>query len=174
MATLQVRLADLATRVASECKSIRTLINGNAADLSALTTTAKGNIVAAINELKSAVDLAASTGGAIINDGAQNTTQAWSSDKIYAEIVAVRDALVGGAPGALDALNELAAAIGNDANFAATMSASLAARVRHDTASQGLTAPQQANARTNIGAQAAADIGDTDNDLVAVFTTGLT
>lgn len=34
-------------------------------------------------------------------------------------------ALVGGAPAALDALNELAAALGNDPNFAATMAAAL-------------------------------------------------
>jgi len=51
MATLETRLRNLATRIGTEFKSIRTLLNGNAADLSALTTTAKTNIVAAINEL---------------------------------------------------------------------------------------------------------------------------
>ena len=51
MATLASRITDLATRIATECKSLRTLLNGNAADLSALTTTAKTNLVAAVNEI---------------------------------------------------------------------------------------------------------------------------
>jgi len=38
------------------------------------------------------------------------------------------DALLGGAPGALDTLNELAAAIGDNANFAATVTSALNAR----------------------------------------------
>lgn len=40
------------------------------------------------------------------------------------------DALVGGAPGALDTLNELAAAINDDANFAATVTTALGLRTR--------------------------------------------
>lgn len=55
MATLQVRLGNLATRVATECKALRILISNNAADLSALTTTAKSNLVAAVNELVTSV-----------------------------------------------------------------------------------------------------------------------
>ena len=61
-------------------------------------------------------------------------------------------ALVGGAPGALDTLAELAEALGNDASFATMVTNALTARVRTDTASQGLTGTQQANARANIGA----------------------
>lgn len=44
------------------------------------------------------------------------------------------DDLVGGAPGALDTLNELAAALNDDAEFAATVAASIAARQRVGTA----------------------------------------
>jgi hypothetical protein len=44
-------VTNLATRIATEVKALRTLINGNAADNSALTTTAKANLVAAINEV---------------------------------------------------------------------------------------------------------------------------
>lgn len=40
------------------------------------------------------------------------------------------DGLVNAAPGALDTLNELAAAIGDDANFAASMNTALAARTQ--------------------------------------------
>jgi hypothetical protein len=50
--SLATRVTDLATRTASEAKALRTLINGNVADLSALQTTAKSSLVAAINELK--------------------------------------------------------------------------------------------------------------------------
>ena len=62
MSTLQARITDLATRMATECKSLRTLINKNASDLSALTTTQKGSLVAAINELKTAIDGGARNG----------------------------------------------------------------------------------------------------------------
>lgn len=52
MATLETRLRDLATAIGTSVKALRTLVNGNAADLSALTTTAKNNLVAAINEVR--------------------------------------------------------------------------------------------------------------------------
>lgn len=54
------------------------------------------------------------------------------------------------APAALDTLNELAAAIGNDANYAATVTTALAARLRVDAA-QSLTEPQAAQGRANLG-----------------------
>ncbi len=45
-----------------------------------------------------------------------------------AAITAAIDALLAGAPGALDTLNELSAALGDDANFATTMTAALAGK----------------------------------------------
>lgn len=50
------------------------------------------------------------------------------------------DALIQAAPGALDTLNELAAALGNDPNFAATMSAALAGKapLAHDHDAAGV------------------------------------
>jgi len=56
------------------------------------------------------------------------------------------------APEALNTLNELAAALGDDAAFSTTVSTALGNRVRVDTASQGLNSTQKSNARTNIGA----------------------
>ena len=41
MATLQVRLENLASAVGGQLKAIRTLVNGNMADLSSLTTANK-------------------------------------------------------------------------------------------------------------------------------------
>lgn len=45
-----------------------------------------------------------------------------------AEVTALINAVIEGAPGQLDTLNELAAALGDDANFAATMAAALAGK----------------------------------------------
>lgn len=165
--SLATNVTDLATRVATEAKALRTLLNGNAANNSALTTTAKSNLVAAINELHAEVQAAAG-GAAGINDSAPSTTSTYSSTKIESVVAAVVDA----APGALDTLNELAAALGDDANFAATVNAALGNRVRYDAA-QALTAPQAAQARSNIGAASAADVGDTTTNFVTVFEAGL-
>lgn len=44
-------------------------------------------------------------------------------------VKATRDELIAAAPGALDTLNEIAAALGDDANFAATMTTALAGKV---------------------------------------------
>lgn len=144
--SLVTNLQDLTTRIATETKTLRTLINGNAADNTALITTAKGNLVAAINEVAAAV---ANASG--IDDATTGTATAWSSSKTNSEIQARVAAVVDAAPGTLDTLNELAAALGDDPNFATTISDALGNRVRFDAA-QTLTGPQQAQARANIGA----------------------
>lgn len=56
-------LANLATRVSTEVKALRTLINGNTSDLSGLNTTTKAHLVAAINEVKTTADTALSSAG---------------------------------------------------------------------------------------------------------------
>lgn len=66
--SLATNVLNLATRIATEAKALRTLINGNAADLSSLTTTDKTNLVAAINEV------AASGGGATDLNGLTDVT----------------------------------------------------------------------------------------------------
>ena len=168
--SLITRVNDLAIRVATEIKANKVLLNGNAADLSALTTTAKTNLVAALNELKAAITAIGTP--ATINDAATNTTQTWSSNKIDTQITAALNALTTGAPTALNTLDELAAALGDDANFATTVTTALGNRLRIDAA-QGLTAPQQAQARANIGAQEAALIGDPETNYVTTFNAGL-
>jgi len=170
MATLQTRLENLATRVGTECKALRTLINGNASDLSALTTTAKSNLVAALNELKAAIDAAGSAPE--VNDALTNTTNTWSSQKISDQITAAVSALTTGAPAALDTLNELAAAIGDDASFASTITTALGNRLRFD-ASQSLTAPQKVQGNANLGSASLVDTGTLDTDFVAVFNTAV-
>ncbi len=68
-----------------------------------------------------------------------------------ADITAAINALVAAAPGALDTLNELATALGNDPDFATTVSVALGNRVRGDAA-QAFSAAQKGQARANIGA----------------------
>jgi len=70
--------------------------------------------------------------------------------------------LVGGAPGALDTLNELATALGSDPNFATTISTALSKRVRVD-AVQSFTGGEQSQARQNIGVDSTANQTDSVN-----------
>ena len=63
--------------------------------------------------------------------------------------------IVDSAPTLLNTLNELAAAVADDANFASTVTTALGKRVRYDDV-QTLTASQKLVAQTNIGLDAAA------------------
>lgn len=164
--SLSLNLRNALTRVATEFKTVNNKIAGNnAGSLSGLNTTAKANLVAAINELKS--DLALATNGGL------------SQADVDARIALI----VGSAPATLDTLTEIAAAIGNDANFAATMTSSLAYRLRFDAA-QSLTAGQRTQGLANLGAAAAAhnhdsqyftqaQIGDVTTNFVTHFEAGL-
>jgi hypothetical protein len=143
--SLSSQILDLATNIGTDVKNINTKI-GN---VGLLNTTANTNLVAAINELHAA------TAATVINDEATNTSTTWSSSKVAAEIAA----LVGGAPAQLDALNELAAALGNDASFAATMTATLANKVDVSVA-QTFNTTQQTQARANISALGVDELGD--------------
>lgn len=167
MSTLTTRIGDLATRIATEVKAVRTLVNGNAADLSGLSTTAKSNLVAACNEL-----YALASAAAPISDSASDTTHTWSASKIAAAIATAKSDLVNGAGSALDTLAELATALGNDPNYATTITTALGKRVRADAA-QSFTAGEKTQALANIGAQDSASIGTPDTDFVAIFNTGL-
>ena len=168
--SLESRIIALAQAVGGDVKAL-TAAQGS---LSALGTTTKTSLVAAINELKTALDNAV-TGGVTIDDAAGDgaTGVTWSADKIVDAIevakTAVKNDLTAGAAAALDTLSELAAALNNDPAFAATIAAEIANRVRFDAA-QTLTQPQMAQARANIGAQSAAAIGDPDHDFVADYT----
>ncbi len=148
--SLQLRVTALANAIATDVKALRAA-DGNLASLS---TTAKTSLVAAINELKSAIDGIDTS--SVINDTATSLTTTYSSTKIASEITAAVAAVVDASPGALDTLNELAAALGDDPNFAATISTALSERV--GISAQSFTGPQQAQARSNIGAAAAADL----------------
>ena len=107
--SLQTRITALATAIGADVKALRAADG----DLSALATVAKSNLVAAINEIVTAVAAASN-----INDSAGNgnTTATWSADKIFDSIeaakTAVKNEVLGGAAAAFDTLSELAAALG--------------------------------------------------------------
>jgi hypothetical protein len=69
--------------------------------------------------------------------------------------------LVDSSPAALDTLNELAAALGDDASFSTTMSTALGNRLRIDVNNQSLSSTELANARTNLGLGTAATSAST-------------
>lgn len=180
-----------AVRVGTECKALRTLVNGNAADLNALSTANKASLVAAINEIVGTAASAAGindattsststwssakiatftggSGGAGIDDTSTSTATTWSSSKTSSSI----NAVVGGAPTALNTLGKVSTALGGDAAYATTTSAALSNRVRADAA-QSFNGTQQAQARANIGAAWSTDMGDPAADFVSIFVAAL-
>ena len=194
--SLATRLSDLATRIATEMKSLRTLINGNALDLSSLTTTTKTNLVAAINELVAAMGDA----GASIDDATISTLAVWSSnktdDEIDTRVSAAVNALLDGAPAAYDTLKELSDKLGSEDSAIAGLVTSIAGKA-DDTAVVKLTGNQSvggvktftsapvvpddsfAIAKVNGLATALGNkvdstaVGNTDINLVTVFEAGL-
>jgi hypothetical protein len=94
---------------------------------------------------------------------------AWSQVATTTYVSSAVASLVGSAPTTLDTLNELAAALGNDAAFSTTVSAALGNRLRVDTNAQGLDATQQGNGRTNLGLGNAAtrNVGTTSGTVAA-------
>ncbi|MGC8116044.1 hypothetical protein ACP3VQ_13570 [Metapseudomonas otitidis] len=160
--TMETRLTALAQAIGADVKILR----DRQGDLTSLSTTAKGNLVAAINEIFALVG----AGGVQINDSAGNgdTGVTWSADKIFDTIelakAAVKSELIGGASAALDTFKELQDALGNDPTFAATISTALTKRVRID-AVQTLTTAERLQACQNIG------IGDPEADFVAAYNT---
>lgn len=158
--SLETKIIALAQSIGADIKSLKS----KDGDLTSLSTTAKGNLVAAINELYSMVGSAGATIDDAAGDGATAVT--WSANKIFDSIAAakaeVQNSILDGAGAALDTLKELSAALNNDPNFAATIALEISNRVRFDAA-QTLTAPQRLQACTNIG------IGDPEADLVAAY-----
>ena len=158
--SLQTQIHSLVIRVADEFKTVYSKI-GN---LSSLSTTDKSTLVAAINELKAAIATVA-----VIDDLTPgSTTTTFSASKIVTLLDALRAQILGGADAAYDTLLELQQALQNDQTGIAALTASIDKRVRFD-AVQTLTAPEQLQTRTNIGAVASIDIGDTTTDFVAIF-----
>lgn len=158
--SLESRIISLAQAIGADVKALR----AERGNLASLSTTAKSNLVDAINEIYSIVG-----NGATINDSAGNgnTTVTWSADKIYDSIeaakVAVRASILGGASAAYDTLLELEQLATSNSSTAAALATAVNNRVRYDAA-QTLTTAQQLQACTNIG------IGNPESDFSATYS----
>ena len=157
--SLATRIESLVIRVAQEFNDVRAK-TGNLANL---TTTDKSNLVAAINELKAAV-----VSSSEIDDANIAISSTYSSSKIVTLLDALKSEILGGADAAYDTLLEIQQLLQNGTTGLDALLAAVNNRVRFDTA-QTLSAPEQAQARSNIGAVAVSDVGNTDTDFVAVF-----
>lgn len=161
--SLASRIESLVVRIAQEFNDLRAK-SGNPANL---TTTDKSSLVAAINELKAVVNAATR-----IDDTQVSTGTTYSSNKIVALLGALKADILGGADAAYDTLLELQQAVQGDQSGIAALTAAIDRRVRFDAA-QALTVEEMAQARSNIGAAAASDVGNTDTDFVVAFEAAL-
>ena len=157
--SLATRIESLVIRVAQEFNDVR----AKAGNLTNLTTTDKTSLVAAINELKAAV-----VSSAVIDDAQVSATTTYSSTKMVALLDTLKAEILGGADAAYDTLLEIQQMLQNGTSGLDALLTAVNHRVRFDAA-QTLTVAEQQQARSNIGAVAAGDVGDTDTDFVAVF-----
>lgn len=157
--SLQTRIESLVIRIAQEFNAL----NGKTGTLASLTTTDKSSLVAAINELQSAV-----LSGTGIDDANVALTTTYSSSKIVTLLDTLKAEILGGADAAYDTLVEIQQLLQDGTSGLDALLAAINNRVRFD-AEQTLTVIEQQQARENIGAIALAAIGDADTDFVAVF-----
>ena len=172
MTTLESRLNDFATRTGVEFKALRTLINGNLPDLSALTTLAKASLVGAVNEIKASLDVTSQALAALVNDASSDAAHVWSASKTNSAINAAITSLLGGADAAYTTLKQIETFLQSEGAQISTLLTNLGLCIRVDTA-QTFTAAQQLQARANLDVYGKADIGDPNTNLVAIFETAL-
>jgi len=99
--------------------------------------------------------------------GAADAAGARAALGIAAVVTAAIEALIASAPGTLDTLDELASALGNDPDFAATMATALAARLQRANNLSDLANPS--TALTNLGLSANAKSFVTAANYAAMF-----
>lgn len=115
-----------------------------------LKTTDKTSFVNALNELYERAT-------AVDDSQTDSLFKTWSVTKLksffvdHTELSAAIAALVASSPETLDTLEELANALGDDPNFATTVSTALGNRLRVDVSDQNLSSQQKTNATTNLG-----------------------
>lgn len=141
-------------------------VEGKAATNTSDLTTTKTNIATAqgdISDLKTALkalqDLVATKTS--ISDTTTVSTTTWSSSKINQTIndrnVALKAEILGGVDGAYDTLKEITDKLLGNADLIASLEAIQKGHVKFD-GQQNLTATQQGQARTNIGASSQTDL----------------
>lgn len=138
--TTKTQIDALNAKIAAKLNTL----SGRIGSLASLATTDKASVVAAINELQ-----ALAAAAAAINDSATNTTTAWSGSKVSAMLTSLKSEILGGASAAYDTLAEIQALMAADDTETSGILTALGNRLRFDAA-QTLTAPQQAQALSNL------------------------
>lgn len=164
--SLVTQISNLVTRVGTEFKTVY----GKVGSLASLSTTAKSDLVSAINELQDEI-----TSLTQINDTASSGSSTYSSSKILELLASLKSDILGGASSAYDTLKELADLLQNDQSGIAALTTAIGNKVDFEAA-QTLTGTQKTTARGNIGAASAADldtltsnVGDTTTNFVTTF-----
>ena len=139
MANFDARIIEFINSVGADVKNIK----ATEGLLANLTTTEKTSLVLAINEVN------AKSGGL-------------SESQVDAKITTAVNALIAGAPTALDTLKEIADQLAADESVSAALTTAVNNRVRFDSV-QTLTTEQKLQACQNIG------IGNPDTDFVATY-----
>jgi hypothetical protein len=120
-----VKIGSLAALVTTVKTSVTDALNevaGKFGDMTTLTTTAKNTIVAVLNELDGKCGILAN----LTTTNKTSLVAAINENRTYTDTQIA--ALVNSSPAALDTLNELATALGNDPNFATTVLNQIAAK----------------------------------------------
>lgn len=151
--------ATLATVASNVVPAINELVTEVATVKSAQTGDTT-TLTSAIDTAKSEAIAAASTDATTKADAAVVTANAYTDNEVAA--------LVASAPGALDTLNELAAALGDDANFASTITASIATKA--DDAATTAALALKAN-DSDVAAAFTAEESARDSDVLAAIAT---
>ena len=164
--SIQTQLTNLTNSVAQALNNL----DSRTGNITALSTSDKTSLVAAINEVKTSID---SFDPALIDDALDaSTIKTYSIDKIKTLIANVQSSILGGAGEAYDTLQELATELqSNDGDITNILTAQ-ANRVAVD-ASQSFTEAQKTQGRDNIGAANQADIGDITTDHAAALSSQL-
>jgi hypothetical protein len=157
--TREQRIIALAQAVGADIKTLTT----KQGDLTSLSTSAKTNLVVAINEIYALLG-----SGSVINDtagdGVTNTT--WSANKIFDSIALAKqevvNSLTNGASAAYDTFAELQALMIADDGLTTALATSIGFRVRFDAA-QTLTVGEKLQACQNIG------VGDPDYNFITDY-----
>lgn len=143
--------------VTSLLKQVKDVAASERGNLSVLTTTNKASLVAALNELKSIIDNKSN-----IDDATTSTGTSWSSTKISSEIGSQISVLLGGVDPDSDTLKELADQI--------TSLAQADNGLVSATNAQSFTEAQMTQARENIDAASATEVGNIQEaDFVATI-----
>lgn len=147
--------ADKAVADGSGNNIANTYVTKSALASSVTTGTGKVTTLTATNNTFTNVTITGTTSVPTANAG--NSSKAIANTEFVAKSIS---ALVNGAPDQLNTLNELAKALGNDSNFASTMTAELARKLNSTEAESTYATKQEAGVPYQIKRNTAYKVGD--------------